>query len=90
MKYLKTLKKTIATWVYKKLTGHAPRTFKTLAVEERSVAHLPLNQQEAAIIMLRFEAWRAHFDISTGDKAQLRKMRLAFRAGFFSRELSRD
>lgn len=90
MKYLKTLKKTLATWVYKKYRGHAPRTFQTLAVEERSVAHLPEDKQEPAIIMLRFEAWRRHFDISTGDKAQLRKMRLAFRAGFFARELSRD
>lgn len=80
---LKHLKKNLKTWVYKALKI---RSFKTLGIEERSVQHLPYKKQEAAIVSLRFEAWVKHFDISC-DKTQKRKMRLAFMAGFYSREL---
>lgn len=83
LKRLKHLKKSLKSWVCRKLKI---RSFKTLGIEERSVAHLPYEKQEAAIVALRFEAWVKHFDIAH-DKIQKRKMRTAFAAGFYARTL---
>jgi hypothetical protein len=81
IKLLRHLTTSLKSWAFR-----PKRSFKTLAIEERSVAHLPKQKQELAIIELRFNAWLSHFDIAA-DKPQRRKMRLAFLAGFNARVL---